>query len=194
MRIIALISPVLIFGIVLNPLICTAADAIVLPGNAISITLPGYKGRCPELYDGVNNISCVKALQNLLNELNVTPRLTVDGSFGASTRDNVIKFQRSRKLSSRNGVVGQDTASALETAWKNFQATKKSGKAAAPARTSPAGRASKTPAATPSGSPPTTSISLSDIIAVGIFVLLALSIIVFGRRLSEFTISFWGRS
>jgi peptidoglycan hydrolase-like protein with peptidoglycan-binding domain len=192
-RIAALISPVLISIIVLNLLVCTAAQAVALPAHTISITLPGYGGKCPELYAGVNNIPCVKALQNLLNKLNFTPRLTVDGSFGTYTKRNVIEFQQSRKLSSQKGVVEQETASALETAWKTLQAECKDGKAAAPTRTSAAGRASSTPAATADGSPSTAIISLSDIVAIGIFAILALAIVIFGRRLSEFTVSFWGK-
>lgn len=55
----------------------------------------------------------VEALQRTLNlRLNPSPKLTVDGDFGATTQAVVIRFQKEKKLTS-TGIVGPETWKAL---------------------------------------------------------------------------------
>ena len=54
----------------------------------------------------------VKKLQTMLNFLGASPKLTVDGIFGAKTHASTVAFQKQAQLV-QDGIVGPNTAKAL---------------------------------------------------------------------------------
>jgi hypothetical protein len=175
-RIAALAAPILLLSVLLSLLVCATADAI---------TLPGHAGQCPQLAIGSTDKQCVAALQRLLNSENVRPPLKINGIYDTPTFNNVKKFQDSRKLNP-DGIVGPDTAGALGLSWENSQA--KNRKTAARASSSRA-------AASGNGGPAAATssvsriISVQAIIAIGIFITVAVAIMLFAKRLRHVNIS-----
>jgi Putative peptidoglycan binding domain len=164
-------------SILISLLACTDADAI---------TLPGHAGHCPQLAIGSADKQCVAALQRALNGMNLKPLLKVTGNYDTSTFNNVKKFQLSKGLS-QDGIVGQQTAGALGRAWRISQAKNRQ-RAARAASTSaaPSGGGARSAAATHGGS---SIITPETVIFGGIFILLALAIVVFAKRLRSVNIS-----
>jgi Putative peptidoglycan binding domain len=101
-------SPAMTFllGLLLMIFLSSLATA---PADAA--TLPAYAA-CPWLHLKSSG-SCVRRLQNQLNDDHVSPHLTVDGVFGKQTLQAVKNFQR-RKGLRPDGVVGPQTALALQ--------------------------------------------------------------------------------
>lgn len=173
-RIAALISFMITLIILLNLLTCTIAEAI---------TLPPHPGQCPQLSIDSTDKPCIEALQRLLNSVNIRPALKVNGHFDISTFNNVKKFQKSIGLNP-DGIVGPDTADALALSRQRSLANSRK----------QAARASSTRAAAPSDSGIATTdgrspiLSLQDTIAIGILVILALVILLLGKRLRNVNI------
>jgi len=86
-----------------------APRALVAPTADILIPYPGVV-----LRRGMNGPS-IRQVQERLNTLGTSPRLTTDGIFGPLTEAAVIQFQRSRNLTA-DGVVGPLTWTAMFTA------------------------------------------------------------------------------
>jgi len=87
-----------------------ATDSTTPPANGSSFTLPeGTKLRLDE-----GDAELVKQLQQTLIAAGYDPG-SVDGSFGPTTEAAVTAFQQDNGLSA-DGVVGPDTAAALNTA------------------------------------------------------------------------------
>jgi peptidoglycan hydrolase-like protein with peptidoglycan-binding domain len=55
----------------------------------------------------------VQDLQNLLNTNGANPHVTVDGTFGPTTKDAVISYQKKHGLTA-DGIVGQRTLLSLK--------------------------------------------------------------------------------
>jgi hypothetical protein len=84
----------------------TPATNATKPPRAAAPTVPLKRG---------DTGAQVKLLQRALASLGYYSTGTVDGSFGPSTENAVVRFQRSVGLTA-DGVVGQETLSALRTA------------------------------------------------------------------------------
>lgn len=71
---------------------------------------------CPTLMQG-NTGGCVNELQTELNEdLNLSPPMAVDGTFGPGTRQAVITFQQDNGIAPADGIVGPQTKTVLDNA------------------------------------------------------------------------------
>ena len=75
------------------------------PGESVDVS------RFPEIYQGSQQTAYVRRLQERLNALGYNAG-SVDGIFGAGTRNAVIAFQRAKGLVA-DGIVGQATWKAL---------------------------------------------------------------------------------
>lgn len=193
----ALILSVLTLSVLLGFLACTTVSASVPPGSFI---LPNYTGPCKLLAEGSgdNAKPCVRALQETLKILlgkksqatlnadgadNVSPaKLEVSGIYDSQTRQLVVAFQDMQGLKPVDGKVGPQTAGALDAAWRILRAENAKGQASHPSKKS-AATESAPPVHDPQGNP--LVITLSDIIAIGIFVLALVGMLAFGRRLKR---------
>ena len=68
---------------------------------------------CPTLEEGYQG-GCVNQLQTELNG-DENAGLTVDGSFGAATKQAVVTFQQANGIAPADGIVGPQTKQALDT-------------------------------------------------------------------------------
>lgn len=73
-----------------------------------------------------NKSTCVKYMQQIVNASGVTGKITANGTFGASTKKAVVKFQKAKKLSA-DGVVGKGTWNKLCAVKGADTAKKKAG-------------------------------------------------------------------
>jgi peptidoglycan hydrolase-like protein with peptidoglycan-binding domain len=86
-------------------------DGIVGTNTAIALDTQAWAAQQPVIKEGSRGED-VKAFQGMYNSYFGT--LTVDGVFGATTKAEVIKFQKSRNLTA-DGVVGAQTWASLRT-------------------------------------------------------------------------------
>jgi hypothetical protein len=176
----ALMSSTLLLSVLLGSLVCTTANAF---------TLPGYNRDCPLLVVGSPDKECVKELQELLSAAGIRPHEAPSGIYDNQTAEYVKQFQSKekaifQKFTGRSlrvdGNVGQDTALAFELAGLNPPVK---------SSTQPTPRPSASP--TSASSPPSSGapvISTQGIFAeTAAFILLTMAIIIFGRRIKEFT-------
>jgi hypothetical protein len=126
-------------------------------------------------------------LQNLLNRAGIKPRLTPNGNYSRQTATNVKAFQKREEAAFKkktgsaltaDGDVGPQTALALRLALNSPPV--KENKKADP---------SPTGARAPSTASPQGGDLQSIIMELGIFVLFAIAVTVFGTRVKEMSIS-----
>ncbi|BAZ41013.1 peptidoglycan-binding domain 1 protein [Calothrix sp. NIES-4101] len=86
-------------------------DGIVGNNTAIALDNESWAAQQPVLKEGAKGAD-VEAFQGLYNSYFGT--LAVDGIFGAKTKAEVIKFQKSRNLTA-DGIVGAKTWSSLRS-------------------------------------------------------------------------------
>ncbi|MEO1376625.1 MAG: peptidoglycan-binding protein [Cyanobacteria bacterium J06635_10] len=86
-------------------------DGIVMEETAIALDIEARAAQQPVIKEGSTG-EVVKEFQEIYNQQHGT--LTVDGVFGAKTKEAAIKFQQSQGLTA-DGIVGAKTWSSLYT-------------------------------------------------------------------------------
>jgi hypothetical protein len=68
----------------------------------------------------ISAFSAISQLQDDLNKLGTSPKLTVDGMYGQETRDAIRNFQSTHGLSPVDGDAGPITMAAIKNALTHF--------------------------------------------------------------------------
>jgi hypothetical protein len=96
--------------------------AVITPGHAparaalaanTASSPPVTLDNCPMLSEGYQDVGCVSQLQTELNTI-LGLNLSVDGTFGSTTKQAVERFQQEHNIVPVDGIVGPQTKAALD--------------------------------------------------------------------------------